>query len=221
MPGNEGVSNPGRRDFIKKIGIGFGSGALAALSSSCGSAIESPAQAKEITLPKEEESDPIKYGEIQEGESLTLAIERVSGRSLNSIGSLQVVWTNNDVDYDFKNKKAFLYQDIAPLPYAQPGDRIVFGPEKPMGDAISEPGILTGQERVILESRTKNSGDNEETYLTVFGGRFDRTVFYKLKGDRSGWEVNYKGNEWTDSDKLKELMTENPTMKSSEAFSRL
>lgn len=221
MAGNEGVSNPGRRDFIKKVGIGFGSGALAILSSSCGSAVESPAQAREIILPKEEKTDPIKHGEIKEGEGLTLAIERISGRSLNSIGSLQVIWSNNDVDYDFKNKKAFLYQDIVPLPYAQPGDKIVFGPEKPMGDVISEPGVLTGQERVTLESRTKNGGDNEETYLTVFGGRFDRTVFYKLKNDRSGWEVNFEGNEWTDSDRLKELMTENPSIKSSEAFGQL
>lgn len=206
-----------RRDFLKMAGTAVAGVGLAA----CGPVVDTAAQAREIVLSKEEDGDPIKQGEIQEGENLTVAIERVSGQQLNALGNLEVVWTNNGVDYDYKNKNAFLYQDIVPLPYAHPGDKIVFGSEKSMGDAISEPGVLTGQERVTLESRTKKDGDKVETYLTVFGGRFDRTVFYKLKDDRKEWEVNFKGNEWVGSDKLKKLMTENPSMKSSEAFNQL
>jgi hypothetical protein len=119
------------------------------------------------------------------------------------------------------NAQAFSYQNIVPLPLVQPGDEIVFGTHKDMEEKLVEPGIFTSKGRVTIDSRIKGVGRAMETYLTVFGGRFDRTVFNMLPYEGRTWKTNTKGNDWVDSEKFKDLMDTNPEMKSSEALSQL
>ena len=162
-------------------------------------------------------------GQVNDGESLTTATERVSGRRENSWSTFSMVWKNpqTDCDYYFTNKQAFRYQGKIPLPFVQPGDEIAFGTEYGMKEKLNEPGLFTSKDRVTIDSNVKKDGDKIETHLTVFGGRFDRTVFYMLDDQGDAWRINTKGNDWVDSEKFKDLMDTNPDMKSSEALAQL
>jgi hypothetical protein len=225
---SENVPNQGRREFLKKsavmIGIGAGLVSAAAMakkvSGNYDASVEVPKPNSEIGLLPDK-LEGLYSGEVKKDESLTTAIERISGKKMDPLSSMEVVWKNGGVDYIIKNKQAFLYLGEVPLPYAQPGDEIIFGNEDDMHDKLIQPGVLTNKERVIIGSGNKKTDDIIETNLTVSGGRFDLNVFYKLKNDRSGWEVNPEGNRWVDSHIFKKLMDDNPDMKSSEAFELL
>lgn len=227
---SENVPNLGRREFLKKSAVMIGAGLVGAaamtskVSGNYDASVEVPKQNGEIGLSPDK-LDGLYSGEVNKDENLTTAIERISGKEMDPLSSMEVVWKNGRVDYIIKNKKAFLNLGKVPLPYAQAGDEIIFGSEDDMDDALAKPGILTSEQRVVLWSWTKPVNNNvnkiEETKMIVKGGRFDREVIYKLRDDRSGWEVNPEGERWIDSEEFKNLMNNNPEMKSSEAFKQL
>ena len=194
-----------RRDFLKVSAVG------ALLTT--GFRPRNPEQQSDAFL--------IYEGQVNEGESLTSAAERISGKRENSWSTFSMVWNNpqTDCDYHFKNQQSFRYQDIIPLPFAQPNDKLVFGGEKGINEKLNDPDIFTSKNRVTIDSTVKNYEDKIETRLTVFGGRFDRTVFYMLDENRN-WIVNVDKNKWVDAKAVKELMLNNPDMKSSEALSQ-
>ncbi len=219
------VQNPGRRAFVKNFAYGVaGLTGVAGLVNTLGA---NETQAKITSSSREITSVPDKVAEPLRGKvngtdgSITAAIERISGQSPGNLPGLRLVWKNDGTDYVFTSQESFLNEVIVPLPMTQPGDEIIFGYEKDAEDKVFGPEVLTSKERVVLNSSNKMEGNIIEKKLEVIGGRFDRRVTFKLKDDSSGWEVNPEGERWVDSEEFKNLMNNNPEMKSSEAFEQL
>lgn len=160
-------------------------------------------------------------GEVKDGESLTNAIERISESKIGEYRNFGLIWEHDGVNYIFENRIAFDNQDIVPLPVVWPGDKIVFGSREDMGEDMSERAKLPTQQRVFLEAKNRTLDSEVEKTLTVLGGRFDRPVTYKLNDDGTFWEVNPVKGKWVKSDRFKEIMKDNPDMKSSEALPQL
>lgn len=216
-----------RRQFLKGVlltTVGIGAG-IAGINLKPGtSSKETPIadRSESGNVISEPEGDRENYwkGSVEEGEGLTGAVERISGKKIDNL-SFKLIWEHDQVNYIFESKKAFMNQVIVPLPVVWPKDRVVLGSELQMKDDISELNKLPVQQRVYLEAKNNIRDTGVEMTLTVLGGRFDRPVIFKRNDEGTSWEVNPERDRWVDSDKLKEIMEENPDMKSSEAFPQL
>lgn len=179
---------------------------------------------KDIPLPTETADETKLWkGNIQEGESLTGALERISESSINVFANFGLIWvkTNGEIVH-FSNKNAFLWQEIIPLPSVWPGDTITFGKVADIKALVANTGLADNPKFTTIDSRTRDLGEEgkeAERTMSVFGGRFNRTVFYKLFED--GWKINYKKDVWVDASKFKDLMNSNPSLTSSQAMESL
>lgn len=207
-----------RREFLKKVALV----GTAAILTACAPTETLKQVGRVITPPSEREKKGNYWkGEVNEGEGLTDAMERISESKIGEYGNFGMIWEHDGVDYIFENRISFDNQDIVPLPVVWPQDKIVFGSREDMSEDMSERAKLPTQKRVFLEAKNNTRDDGVEKTITVLGGRFDRPVIFKLNDDRTFWEVNPVKDEWVKSDRLKEIMENNPDMKSSEALPQL
>jgi hypothetical protein len=217
---SEGSKEISRRQFMRD-GLVTAGGILAALATA--GAAPSPV-GKENDVAKDDETTRHYTVTAEFGDTITGIIESV--QPLNTCPTLAVIYMDregSDIDtYYLHDKNAFTAYDSLPISDLKAGDMVTFGFQSRVERAITQGQIALPDDTVNISTKIDIMPDGyPQKTIDVTGGRFDRSVVYRLDETTRIWQVSTRSDQWVDASKLKKIMLENPEMKSSEALSRL